>query len=63
MRYPPFVFGCSCHYAFDWEGEPLIEAGYEDELCAWAAKRVRGKPYPFPSRQMLFKLAEQQRSG
>jgi hypothetical protein len=58
MRYPPFVLGCTCHFAFDWEGEPLSEADYQPELAAWAAHRAKEVPYPFPTRLLLFKLAE-----
>jgi len=57
MRYPPFVLGCTCHFAFDWEGEPLGEADYEAELTAWAAHWVQEVSYPFPTRLVLFKLA------
>lgn len=60
-RFPPFVVGCTCHFAFDWEGEPLKEAGYEAELAAWAEKQARGEGRPFPGRSLLFGLAERGR--
>jgi hypothetical protein len=58
MRFPPFVVGCTCHFSFDWEGKPLVEADYELELSTWAASWARGVSYPFPGRLVLFKLAE-----
>ncbi len=58
MRFPPFVVGCTCHFAFEWEGTPLSEATYEAELSTWAANWARDVSYPFPGRLMLFKLAE-----
>lgn len=61
MRFPPFVVACTCHFAFDWEGAPLREAGCEAELAAWAARWTRSVPYPFPGRLVLFWLAERAR--
>lgn len=61
MRFPPFVVGCRCHFAFEWEGAAVSEADYEGELSAWAASWARGVSYPFPGRLVLFRLAEQDR--
>lgn len=63
MRFPPFVVGCTCHFAFEWEGTPLSEATYEAELSTWAASWARDVSYPFPGRLLLFKLAERARAA